>query len=410
VTAGPPAKLVISRQPGGTAQDGAQLSPQRVVQLQDALGNNVGTAGRTITAALVSPPAGAALGGDATRETDGNGAATFTDLSITGPVGSYTVRFTSGSLTAVTSGAITLTTGSVNAAKSTVNADPNTIAANEQSTVTVTARDVGGNPVQGATVVLAATGSGNTIGQPGSTSASGVATGTFSSTSAGSHTVTAKINGVDIADNSIITVTPGPVSASQSTVSAAPSPITAGGGPSTITVTARDAAGNAISGGSVSLSVTGAGNTVSVPAATNANGVTTATFTSTEAGDHVISATINGVAINQTSTVTVVAGPAASLTFTQQPTITPAGQTITPAVVVAVQDQFGNPAGGTVQMSLVVPVLATGTLSGTLSVAATGGTAAFSDLSVDSPAFLPYRLTATLDGLSTTSDGFLVSP
>jgi len=66
------------------------------------------------TAALVSPPAGAALGGDATKDTDGSGAATFTDLSIVGPVGSYTLRFTSGSLTAVTSSAISLTTGPVN--------------------------------------------------------------------------------------------------------------------------------------------------------------------------------------------------------------------------------------------------------------------------------------------------------
>jgi adhesin/invasin len=406
VTAGAPAKLVISRQPGGTAQDGAGLSPQPVVQLQDALGNNVGTAGRTITAALVSPPGGAALGGDATKDTDGSGAATFTDLSIVGAVGSYTLRFTSGSLTAVSSNTISLTTGPVNAGKSTVNADPSTVAAGEQSSVTVTARDVGGNAVQGATVVLSATGSGNIISQPGSTNASGVATGTFSSTSVGSHTVTARINGVEITD--VITVTPGPVSASQSTLSAAPSSIAAGGGPSTVTVTARDAAGNPIAGASVSLSVSGAG-TVSAPPATNANGVTTATFTSTEAGGHDIGATINGVPINQTSTVTVVAGVAASLTFTQQPPITArAGQAIT--VVVAVRDQFGNPAGGTVQMSLVVPVLASGTLNGTLSVAAIGGSATFSDLSVDSPAFLQYRLNATLGILSVTSDGFLVTP
>ena len=159
----------------------------------------------------------------------------------------------------------------------------------------------------------------------------------------------------------------------------------------------------------VSLSTSGGGNSVSGPTATNANGVTTATFTSTEAGDHVISATINGVPIVETDTVTVLAGPAASLTFTQQPTTTQAGQTITP-VVVAVRDQFGNPTGGTVQMSLIVPSLASGSLSGTLSVAAVGGSATFSDLIVDSPAFLAYRLTATLGNLSATSDGFFVTP
>jgi adhesin/invasin len=410
VTVGAPSTLVMARQPGGTAQDGAQLSPQPVVQVQDAQGNDVKTGGRSITASLVNPPAGATLGGDATRETDGSGSASFGNLSIIGPVGSYTLRFTSGSLTAATSSAISLTTGPVNAGNSTVNANPNSVQAGESSTITVTARDVGGNPIQGATVVLTASGGGNTIDQPNATNADGIATGAFSSTSVGSHTIKAKINGVDVSDNSVITVTAGPVSASQSTMKAAPDAITAGGGPSTVTVTARDAAGNPISGALVSLSVTGGGNTLSAPAATNANGVTTATFTSTEAGDHVITATINGVVIDDNSTVTVQAGPAASLNFTQQPTTTQAGQVITPAVVVTVLDQFGNPASGKVTMSLVVPPLASGSLNGTLSVTAAGGSATFSDLSVDTPAFLAYRLTASLGELSVTSDGFLVTP
>ena len=326
----------MATQPGGTVQDGAQLSPLPVVKLQDALDNDVKIAGRSITAALVSPPAGATLNGDATRVTDGNGSATFNNLTIVGPVGSYTLRFTSGSLTAATSTAISLTVGPVNAGKSTVNANPNSIPVGQNSTVTVTARDVGGNPIQGASVVLAATGSNNNLGQPGTTNGSGVATGSFSSSSLGVHTVTAKINGVEVNGNSKITVTPGPVSASQSSVNAAPGAIPAGGGPSTVTVTARDAAGNPIPGASVSLSVSGGGNTVSAPAATNANGVATATFTSTESGDHVIIAKINDVTIDGTPTVSVQAGPPATLSFVQGPTTTQAGQTIRPPVSVAV--------------------------------------------------------------------------
>ena len=250
----------MATQPGGTVQDGAQLSPRPVVKLQDALGNDVRTGGRSITAALVSSPSGATLNGDATRTTDGNGSASFNNLSIIGPVGSYTLRFTSGSLTAATSTAISLTVGPVNAGKSTVNANPNSIPVGQNSTITVTALDVGGNPIQGASVVLAATGSNNTLGQPGATNGSGVATGSFSSTALGTHTITAKINGVEVTTKPVITVTPGPVSASESSVGAAPNAIPAGGGPSTVTVTARDAAGNAISGASVSLLVSGGGN------------------------------------------------------------------------------------------------------------------------------------------------------
>jgi hypothetical protein len=71
----------------------------------------------------------------------------------------------------------------------------------------VTARDANGNLISGATVVLAATGSGNTLTQPaGPTNASGVATGTLSSTVAGTKTVSATISGVAITQTATVTV------------------------------------------------------------------------------------------------------------------------------------------------------------------------------------------------------------
>jgi hypothetical protein len=193
-------------------------------------------------------------------------------------------------------------------------------------------------------------------------------------------------------------------------VSSSADQITAGGSPATITITARDAGGNPVSGASVQLAATGGGNTLSTPAATNGSGVTTATFTSTEAGAHVITATINGTPITDNATVTVQPGSASSLTFTVQPSSTQVDQPITPAVVVSVEDQFGNPTDGTVVMSLDPPLFGTGTLHGTLSVAASGGSATFSDLSVDAAALLAYHLVATLGNLTETSDGFLVTP
>jgi len=77
------------------------------------------------------------------------------------------------------------------------------------STITVTAKDANGNRISGATVVLAATGSGNTLTQPtGSTDASGVATGTLSSTVAETKTVSATADGVAITQTAAVTVTP----------------------------------------------------------------------------------------------------------------------------------------------------------------------------------------------------------
>ena len=198
--------------------------------------------------------------------------------------------------------------GGVSASQSTVSVSPATIAAGSAtSTVTVTAKDGSGNPISGVTVVLSATGSGNTLTQPGgTTNASGVTTGTLSSTVAGQKTVSATGNGTAITQTGTVMVTAGPLSASQSTITASPATITAGGGSSTITVTAKDAFGNPISGATVVLAATGSGNTLTQPSGTtNASGVATGSLNSTVAGSKTVSATINGTAITQTATVDV---------------------------------------------------------------------------------------------------------
>src|SRR5205814_9430442 len=82
------------------------------------------------------------------------------------------------------------------------------------------------------------------------------------------------------------TGTVGPVSATTSTVEAAPTSIPAGSGTSTITVTARDAGGNAIGGASGSLTATGGTGDTLTPATgpTDPHGGLTATFSSTSSG------------------------------------------------------------------------------------------------------------------------------
>jgi hypothetical protein len=95
--------------------------------------------------------------------------------------------------------------------------------------------------------------------------------------------------------------------------------------------------------------------------------------------------------------------PAAAdhLRFLQQPTDTAAGQTITPAVLVAVVDLYGNIVTSD-NTDTVTVTLGTnpsdGTLSGTLTLTVSGGIAAFSDLSID-VAGDGYILHATTIGL-----------
>jgi adhesin/invasin len=297
-----------------------------------------------------------------------------------------------------------------------VDANPTGIAVGETSTITVTVRDGGGNPVAGVDVDLFASGGGNTFTPQSATSdANGQITSSFGSTGLGNHTITATLNGGQtVADNAVVAVSAGPPSASLSTVSASQASITAGnpgdpGANSNITVTARDAANNPIAGATVVLSASGSNNSFGQSSGTTAgNGQFTTTFSSTTAESKTITATINGVAITDDATVTVVPGDAI-LSFSQQPTDAASGATITPAVTVTVQDSFGNPISATVHLDLNVPGLADGTLGGNVDVATVGGVATFSDLTVTQTVNLlglPYSLTASATGVDpvTSSD------
>jgi hypothetical protein len=100
--------------------------------------------------------------------------------------------------------------GTPNAQRSSLSADPKSIVVGSgTSTITVRVRDDNGDPVEGATVVLQATGGGNTLTQPsGPTGADGIATGTLQSTDAGTKVVSATVNGsVRLDDTVEITVT-----------------------------------------------------------------------------------------------------------------------------------------------------------------------------------------------------------
>ena len=104
------------------------------------------------------------------------------------------------------------------------------------------------------------------------------------------------------------TGTAGAVSASRSTVTAAPDTIltSTGAVTSTITVTARDAGGFPISGATVTLAASGAGVVLTQPAGpTDSNGVATGTLSANADGTKVVSATINQTSVTQTAAVAV---------------------------------------------------------------------------------------------------------
>jgi hypothetical protein len=102
--AGAPVALVITTTPTGGIPGGL-LTPQPVVELRDASGNRAFNAANQVTVSLVGT--GGSLAGTTTA-TSVNGVATFTDLRITG-TGSFSLTFSSGTLTPVTPAAIIVT-------------------------------------------------------------------------------------------------------------------------------------------------------------------------------------------------------------------------------------------------------------------------------------------------------------
>ena len=148
LSAGVATKLVVTAQPSG-AINGTALTSQPSVTVQDSAGNTATTSAASVTLAVASGtgtlacttnPASAALG-----------IATFTDCTITGTTGSYTLSASSGSLTGATTTAFVVSPGAPS--KIAVTTQPagafTGIALTTQPKFTV--QDVSGNTVTTAT-------------------------------------------------------------------------------------------------------------------------------------------------------------------------------------------------------------------------------------------------------------------
>ena len=202
VEAPPTPVLTLATQPASQATAGVPLSPQPVVQLKTGDGGNLPTAGVAVSVVIQS--GGGTLGGSTTATTDAQGLATFTDLTITGDPGDRTLGFSATGFTGVTSNTITVVAAPPDASQSSVVADPGTVQAGTSSTITVTVRDAGGNPLSGRTVALQPSGSDNTVA-PGSveTGSDGAAVFSFSSLTAEIKTISATADGIGVGSTQV---------------------------------------------------------------------------------------------------------------------------------------------------------------------------------------------------------------
>jgi hypothetical protein len=300
---------------------------------------------------------------------------------------------------------------SVSGADSTAAFATSSIASGNTDTVTLVVQDTAGNPFSGLAgsafqLSVAGGASTGTFSSVTETSTPGTYTASFTGVTAGSaSTLTAKVNGVTLATQPTIAVTPGVISGATTTLSFA-SATDASGTADVLTIVVADAAGNAITGLSdsdfgLALSGGNSAGTFGTVGETGTPGTYTVPFTGTIAGSASgLTATVGGVIINAKPTIRVVAGA-----------VSAAGSSasfVTPTVVsgkldrltLVVLDDAGNPVtglgstafsfglSGGASAGTVGPVVET-TTKGTYTANFTGTTAG-----------TPSALSATVNGVS----------
>ncbi len=421
---GPAAALGITAQPSNSAQSGVPFAQQPLVQVRDASGNPVAGAGRAVTAVLASGTG--TLGGTTVVTTDAAGAATFSNLSITGATGSYTLRFESPPLASATSNSITLGAG-VGSRLGITTQPSSTVQSGivfaQQPVIQL--QDQSGNPVGQAGVAVAAailTGGGTLLGTVTvATDAAGVAgfadlaiTGLI-----GTRRLIFAADGYQSATSGDISVTPGP--AAQLAITTQPSTTAQSGVvlPQQPVIQLRDASGNSVPQSGVGVTtqlVLGSGTLGGTTTlATNVSGAavfTNLSITGT-AGQRTLGFSATGLAGATSGPIDLTAGPAASLSITTQPSASvQSGIAFPQQPVLQLRDGAGNAVS---QASVVVTAaLATGspTLGGTLTASTNAsGVATFANLAITGTigartlAFSATGLTGATSGTVTVTAG-----
>ena len=225
-TAGAATQIAVNAGNNQTTTVGTTVPIAPSVIVRDASNNPV--AGVSVTFAVAT--GGGTVVPTTPVTTAANGVAAVTSWTLGTTAGTNTLTATSAGLTG---SPVTFTatgvTGAVSATQSTVTASPASISASNgtsPSTVTVTVKDAAGNPIAGLSVGLFLKGTGNLTQPPGTTNASGVATGSFYSTVVGTDTIYAMVGGVTITQQPTVVVTP--AAAAQLAFSVQPTNVVAG--------------------------------------------------------------------------------------------------------------------------------------------------------------------------------------
>ena len=158
VTVGPQRRLAVAQNPASQATSG-QTFGNVIIQLLDSNGNNLSLPGIQVSIALTTPGS-ATLSGTTTAATDGNGKATFSNLTID-KVGTYTLTASAPGFASVATSSITITAGQPSKiVVSSGSPQSAKIGALFAQPLVALVTDAAGNPVGGVTVLFLAPNSG----------------------------------------------------------------------------------------------------------------------------------------------------------------------------------------------------------------------------------------------------------
>ena len=375
---------------------------------KDAFGNNLTTGGATV---VFTTTGGTSIGtiGATSDHSDGTYTATFTGVTVgTATTVGATINGTAVTTTLPT---ITVTAGAISPLTSVVSTSSGTVSSGATATLTLLAKDSAGNSLTagGATVVFSRTG-GTSTGTIGATTdhANGTYTAVFTADSAGTATtIRATIGGVLATSTTTITVVAGNTTAARSVITVSNDTIQSGG-TSTLTLQAKDSAGNNITVGGLTVIFnhsggTSAGSIAPSPATDNDDGTYTATFTGQTAGTATtIGATINGTPVTSTlPTITVITSGISTVTsvVTSSDSVLSTGGVAT--LTLQAKDAAGNAitSGGATVVFTQSGGTSTGTISATNDHADGSYTATFTGVSAGTAT----TIGATINGSPVTS-------
>ena len=428
ITPGPAQHLAFTVQPTNVTAN-ANINPAVKVTVQDAFNNTVTSFANNITVQIGTNPSGGTLSGGQSKAAVA-GVATYPGLSINATGNGYTLSASAVGLSPLPSAPFNVIASVANRLFYTVQ-PVSTTAGSSTIGVTVEARDASGQVASSFTgnVTLGIT---SGTGTPGATlsgtktvaAVAGVAT--FSGLSIDKSGIY-KLDATDTPDlvtaatSGFFTINPG--TATHLVFAVQPSDVTQNGVMTPqVEVRALDALGNLATGftGDVSVALILNGNTGILGGTTLVSNATAGiatfnTLTINNAGTGFqlsASNTTPGITGATSGTFDVIAGTASHLVFTAQPTATTAGQSISTITLEARDASNALLTGfsGNVTAQISGGTGTSGaTLSGTTTVAASGGVVSFTNLSINKKG-TGYKLSFTTTGLSgATSNSFQIN-